>query len=87
MFYFNRTILNYLIGRAALILKIFWSYTVIRSEVFIHLLQGTLVCQPLSAESDNVSCSAGFLSTTHICPSALKQFHHISQADDWIPPD
>lgn len=86
MFYFDRTTLNYMIGKVACALRIFWSYAVIRSVAFIHLLQGTPVCQPLSAESDNISCSAGFLSTACICPLALKWFHRTFQAHECISP-
>lgn len=75
-----------MIGRVACTLRIFWSYAVIRSAAFIHLLQGTPVRQPLSAESDNVSCSAGFLSDC-ICPPALNWFPCTFQAHECIPPD
>lgn len=83
----DRTTLNYMIGRVACTLRIFWSYAAIRSAASIHLLQGTPVHQPLSAESDNVSCSAVFLSTVCICPLALKWFNRTSQVHECISPD
>lgn len=59
----------------------------IKSVPFIHLIKGTPAHQPLSAESDNVSCSASFLSTVCVCPPALNWFHGIFQVDECISPD